>query len=327
MDEDNPFGVLEFLHWAHPWNHNKYTNPEDLLKAIALIRDAGIGWIRMDFLWEDIQPRNGESNFSRYDTIVELVYRSKINILGILNYTAPWASSTGKWNAPPKENKYFVEYAQSVITRYRSQISHWEVWNEPDSSIYWSAQDGLKGYCVLLKEVYNAAKAVNPSCTILNGGLANGAPSVRLLYKNGAQEYFDILNIHIFENPFYSYAPQAVASHISLAAEIMGNYDDTGKRIWVTETGCPGIPKGQESTAQWWLGENPDEEAQSRWVRTAFETLFSHVQVEKVFWAFFRDCQDHWHDGIDYLGLVRGDFSLKPSFEAYKRFIAQFRRI
>lgn len=68
----------------------------------------------------------------------------------------------------------------------------------------------------------------------------------------------------------------------------------------------------------WWMGKNPNERQQAEWLKKIFTALIKNENVEKVFWAFFRDCNKHWDNGIDYFGLVRWDFSRKPSFKAYR---------
>ena len=155
---NNPFGVLEFLHWNHSWNSYKYSSTKDLERAIKLMKEAGIGWVRMDFLWADIEPEAGSFNFKKYDKIVKILKENNINILGLLNYSVDWAASCREWNCPPEYNSLFVKYAKEVISRYKDKIKYWEVWNEPDSATYWSKQDGLKSYCLLLKDVYVAEK-------------------------------------------------------------------------------------------------------------------------------------------------------------------------
>ena len=318
--KENPFGVLEFLHWSHPWNHYKYADKKDLVKAAELMQEAGIGIVRMDFLWQDIEPKKGERNFEKYDYIVELLSAHKIKILGLLDYSVEWASASGKWNCAPQDFKEFVEYATAVAKRYKGRITYWEIWNEPDSSTYWEPQDGLKSYCALLKETYAALKQVDPGCRVLNGGLANGLASVNKLYDNGAQGYFDILNIHIFEQPFAPGAIHRVTAYPRLAYKIMQRNNDGNKEIWITEIGCPGVKKGQAAN-NWWLGGNPDEELQAAWLTKVYEALLEERHVGKIFWAFLRDCQDHWHSGVDYFGLVRWDFSKKPAFVAYRDYV------
>ncbi len=323
---DNPFGALEFLHWNHPWNNYKYASNRDVEKAIALMQSAHVGWVRLDFLWEDIEAAEGKFDFAKYDNIVKLLKDKGIHVLGILHYSTNWASSCGEWNCPPKDNKIFVNYAVKVIQRYKNQVKYWEVWNEPDSAVYWKQQDSLKSYCLLLKEVYLAAKKIDPDCKILNGGIANGLGSINHLYDNGAKDYFDILNLHFFQSPLLGRnAIKAVASYPKLAYKIMVRNGDAHKKIWITEIGCPGV-KPQLEVNNWWLGDNPDERQQAEWVKEVYTELLKNPQVDKIFWAFFRDTKKHWDNGVDYFGLLRWDYSAKPSFKAYQECFREWKK-
>jgi len=203
------------------------------------------------------------------------------------------------------------------MERYKGKVSHWEVWNEPDSGVYWSKQDGLKSYCALLKDVYVAAKRIDPNFKILNGGLANGLASINNLYDNGAKNYFDILNIHHFESPLHEGGIKGVKAYPRLAYKIMSRKGDGHKKIWITEIGCPGVRRGAKIKG-WWMGKNPTEKQQAAWVKKVYTELLKEHYADKVFWAFFRDTKEHWDTGVDYFGLVRWDFSKKPSFKAYR---------
>lgn len=313
----NPFGVLEFLQWNHEWNNYKYSSRRQIEDAAALMKEAGAGFIRMDFLWDDIEPESGKFIFDKYDEIVRILELNNIGILGILNYNARWLGGTGKWNYPPAENHFFVNYALKVVSRYRERIKYWEIWNEPDSSLYWAKQDGLKGYSDLLREVYSAIKKIDCETRVLNGGFANGQLSVRQFYSQGVKDYFDILNIHLFVSPFEQSGLERAAAYPELVQQIMAENSDGDKKVWITEIGCPGVDTGTQ-TKDWWLGKNPTEEEQADWLGKVLKALMKNDCVERIFWAFFRDTQNHWNDGTDYFGLLRGDFSRKPAFFAYK---------
>jgi hypothetical protein len=316
---DNPFGILAFLYWNHPWNNYLYPDEETLERAVKLLKEANVGIVRMDFLWQDIEPRQGNWDFAKYDYIVDLLDKNNIKILGVLNYYTDWASPIQQWNYPLLEDSsMFVNYCLKVVSRYKDRVKYWEVWNEPDSYTYWAIQDGLKSYCLLLKDVYTALKKIAPDSQILNGGLANGLASVNRLYDNGAQDYFDILNVHIFETPLDEIAIKRVTAYVKAVHKVMSRRGDGHKKIWVTEIGCPGVKNGLE-VKNWWQGKNPSEEKQASWVKEVFTQLTAQPTVEKVFWAFFQDTKKHWDNGVDYFGLVRCDFSKKSSFAAYQR--------
>ena len=318
MGKACPFGVLEFLHWNHSWNNFKYPDKGSLDAAVALMKEAGVCWVRMDFLWQDIEPRQGKLNFEKYDYIVGLLNDNGIRILGLLNYSTEWAS--GAWNKPPKDNALFVKYASAVITRYKGRVGYWEVWNEPDDETYWAPQDHMVRYSSLLKDVYRAAKRIDPGCKILNGGLSkNIIFSLREIYKNGAGKFFDILAIHPFVNPLNEVDVARVKGLYNGCKKVMrDNADD--KKIWFTELGAPGVEK-PDRTNSWWLGLSPTEEEQAAWVRKVYAEILPQMpDCEVIFWAFFRDCKGHWDNGIDYFGLVRWDYSKKPAFLEYKKF-------
>lgn len=282
------------------------------------MKKSGVGWVRFDFVWDDIETKPGEFNFTKYDYIVGLLSKNNLNILAILDYSATWATAKGVWNYPPKDNKLFVNFTTRVIERYKDKIKYWEIWNEPDSFTYWAKQDGLKSYCVLLKQVYTAAKKIDPDCKILNGGLANGLASVNHLYDNGCRDYFDILNVHIFEAPLNPNSIKAVTAYPKLCFKVMSRNGDAAKKIWITEIGCPGAKEGLY-VKNWWLGKNPGEHEQAEWLKLIYSELLKDETIEKIFWAFFRDTKNHWNNGIDYFGIVRWDFSKKPAFKAYKQ--------
>ncbi|MCM8792104.1 MAG: beta-galactosidase [Candidatus Omnitrophica bacterium] len=322
-NQNSVFGVLEFLHWNHSWNNYKYAKEEDLKKTVSLIKEIGVGWVRFDFLWSDIEPEDNNFDFGKYDKIVEELTKNNINILGILHYSTDWASSCGRWNCPPRDNQLFIDYVKITVGRYKEKVKYWEIWNEPDSGIYWDYryQDGLKSYCKLLKDVYLAIKKIDPSAKVLNGGLSS-LSSIEKLYLNQAKEYFDILNIHIFESPLSLGSEKRIFSSAQLIYKIMERNGDGGKKIWVTEIGCPGVRS--KRVKNWWMGKNPSEKEQAKWLEVVFRELLKHPAVDKVFWAFFRDCKDHFKNGVDYFGLIRWDFSKKPAFFALKKLISSW---
>lgn len=322
--QDTPFGVLEFLHWNHSWNAYKYPSAKAIGKAAALMEQAGVSWVRQDFLWDEIEPQPGNFQFEKYDQIVAILEKHHLRILGLLDYSASWAAKDGQWNSPPNDTQQFANFAATVIARYKGRITHWEVWNEPDSSTYWQPQDGLVGYCQLLKDVYLAAKKANPDCTILNGGLANGISSLNNLYDRGGKGYFDVLNLHFFATPFSTQSQPALLGFAKTAYKIMQRNGDGAKKIWFTEIGCPGVAAGSGEVANWWLGKNPSQAQQAQWLTQVYTALLNDPHVEKIFWAFFRDCDNHWSNGVDYFGIVRQDFSKKPAFGAYRKCVAQW---
>ena len=309
--------MLTFLPWNHDWNFKFYAGHR-VETAVDLLHETGVGFVRMDFLWDDIEPRQGQFTFDKYDRLVDLLARRNIKILGLLSYNPAWA---GQWNAAP-DKELLVNYARAVVRRYKHQVMYWEIWNEPDDSQYWKAQDGMKAYTALLKDAYTALKAEDPSCRVLMGGVSQSiAVSLKNIYRNGGRDFFDIVNVHPFVDPKASNAAESFRGIFKGVYKVMENYGDAQKDIWITEIGCPGLADSAQGTAGWWLGPAPSEGEQAEWVKAVFTEALRLKGVKKVFWAFFQDTPNYFQNAVDYFGLIRRDFSRKPAYDTYKKLI------
>jgi polysaccharide biosynthesis protein PslG len=307
--------VLEFLIWNHEWNYYHYDTQEKIQHALDMMKQAGVGFIRMDFLWDDIEPSPGEFSFEKYDIIVDMIRDSGISILGILHYNPSWDAQP--WNKAPNI-EFYTRYACETVEHFKDRVKYWEIWNEPDEPEYWIPQDDMKTYTKLLKRVYTALKKTDPSCKVLMGGVSNKIPySLKRIYENNGKDYFDIVNIHPFGNPDEQEPIKRIYHIYKAVRDTMEKYDDSEKRIWFTEIGCPGVDTPLKRIG-WWFGQGPNEAVQARWVRSVYENCLQWDGVDKVFWAFFRDTDRHFKSAVDYFGLVRNDFSEKPSYQAYK---------
>jgi len=326
--KDNPFGVLVFLPWNDDWNHNMYP-PQKALRAMDLIQEAGIGWVRMDFSRTKIQPEGeGEYDFADFDFLVKELDARGIRILGILGYSPPWAASDGtSWNSPPKDIESFKRYVFEVVSRYQKEITHWEIWNEPNLSNYWQPQDDLAGYSQLLEASYHAAKKANPGCKILNGGLAiNSIEDYEHFYAKGLNRFFDIFNVHLFVGATgIADIDQQILNNADIIRVVMARHHDESKPLWITEIGFHGVPDAIRATDPK-LKYKPGERQQAGLLTKTFKAPLESGKVDKIFWAFLQDTDGHFPDGADYLGLIRSDFSIKPSYEALKELIADYKK-
>jgi hypothetical protein len=278
--------------------------------------EAGIGMVRMDFIWLDIEPEKGHFDFSKYDRILKALAAQNIKVLGILEYNPAWRNAA--WNAAPVEDDY-VAYARATVHHFKKRVKYWEIWNEPDSKTYWLPQDSMEAYSHLLKAVYPVIKKEDPTSQVVIGGMTESGPfAVRRVYQKIGKNYFDIMNIHPFVDPTKPAALQSLKGIYFSLTRIMKEFGDEDKPIWFTELGCPGVAAPNQQNG-WWEGVSPTEDQQAAWVTAVYANALKWKGVQKIFWAFFRDTNDFFHNGVDSFGLVRNDFSIKPAYLAYWR--------
>jgi GH35 family endo-1,4-beta-xylanase len=91
----NPLGANFFL--AREVEHWKQE------KTLALAREAGIGWIKQQFSWEEIEPlRKGEFDWAKYDRIVDLAGQYDMQIIARLDRPPAWARPGNPAGQPPR---------------------------------------------------------------------------------------------------------------------------------------------------------------------------------------------------------------------------------
>ncbi len=123
-------------------------------------------------------------------------------------------------------------------------VTHWEMWNEPDLSIFWDAS--VADYARLLKVGFLAARHTDPHLRVIFGGLANNFATSELLnYYNNVMAIYDSDPLAVTYAYFhdilathsYYYAWQSWY-HVFRAGNTLGARG-LDKPIWLNETGVP----------------------------------------------------------------------------------------
>jgi polysaccharide biosynthesis protein PslG len=303
----------------------QYLDAAERDRRLDDFKALGVRWVRFDFNWDDIQHSGRNSyNWTKYDGVVDAANARGIKILGMIAYTPPWArpNNCDTMFCPPKNLNDYSNFVSQTVTRYKSKnVHYWEIWNEPNLVRFWQPTPDAARYTQLLQGAYKAAKSANPESVIISGGLSpatdngsNIAPRtfVTRMYDNGAQGDFDALGHHpyCFEgeefNCPYQYAEwsawsQMIDTNPSLRS-IMTARGDGGKPIWATEFGAPTANNSRAVS----------ESKQAQMVTDAYTLFRSYDWSGALFWFNYKD-------GSENFGLLRSDYTRKPSYDAYNQ--------
>src|SRR5205807_7558207 len=159
----------------------------------------------------------------------------------------------------------YATFAATAVRHYPALGVHsYEVWNEPNTTAFWTSKPDPAAYTRLLKAAYPAIKGADTTATVLTGGTAP-APSdgtqispvdfLRGIYANGGAGSFDAVAHHPYcwpANPgdaqAWSAWYQMYGTSPSLRSTMIAN-GDGAKKIWPTEFGAPTEGPGAVSEA------------------------------------------------------------------------------
>lgn len=303
-------------------SHIKLYPPSNMHAELDVVRGAGIGWLRCDFAWFDLEYNRGAWNFTGTDRLVDEAEARGISILGILGTSPPWANGGNRWNFPPTDMGAWRNYVRTVVSRYRGRVPAWEIWNEENIHAFWQPAPDYTAYVNLLAAASQEIRAADPSATIVMGGVAGLDPNyLNKCLQLGAAAYVDAIAYHPYaetigeegQPPEATYWPKERLCRLIVdwVHNLVAKYSSRRLQVWVTEVGwttCAGVPPGVDEMTQ-----------ASYLLRTMIN--YAGTDVERVIWFNLRDT---WESEIDRYGLVDRNFNPKPSLGYYATFMKVF---
>ncbi len=272
----NPYGVNTFLsNEVEQWKREK---------TMEMIAASGVGWIKQQILWSDIEPQRGshwdekyqQDAWKKYDDIVNLAERYGVRIIARLDHTPAWArppdSTAG---TPPSDPNDYANFVGEFIQRYRGRVQYLQIWNEPNLSAEWGGQIDPDSYFRLLQAAYTRAKEVDPNVVILSAPMAmtnehseRAMPEFdywQRLYTLGAGEYFDIMTASAYglDQPPTAPAARSVINvrRVELLRSMMEAHGDGEKAVWLNEYGWDAAPEDMPREQLIWQRVTDDQQA------------------------------------------------------------------
>ncbi|SEO90867.1 sugar-binding protein [Paenibacillus sp. OV219] len=230
--------------------HYDYLASDDLRKQEAgLIRLAGAQLVRNDFLWNTIEPAKGSYDWSLYDRIVAANKSQGLQMIGMLAYSATWASTAAEGadmpdHYPPRTVSEYANFVYKTVLRYKDTVHQWEIWNEPNLDGFFRPTHSAEAYVELLKAGYLAAKRADPTATVVMSGLSGtGGGYLDEMIAAGAMDYTDAVVIH----PYQAGDPEAGDAFVHDLAGVQAKAPN--KPLWLTEWGWRTDEQGASNQA------------------------------------------------------------------------------
>jgi hypothetical protein len=300
----------------------------DLARTLDGVRAVGATRIRIDLNWALIQERGRTSyRWAPFDRAVRAARARGLHVLGAILYTPRWAQPTGgTGTSPPVNLEDYATFAQRAANHFRRfGVEAYEIWNEPNIVNFWAPGPDPARYTQMLKLAYAAIKRADRKAIVVSAGLSpygsygeadaqhmNPINFLEQMYANGAASGMDAVGWHPYNFPFgLGYSVSSAWSQMSettpSARSVMTANGDAKTRIWSTEFGAP---TGTSSRSL-------SEPAQAELISLAYAKLQAWRWAGPGFRHSYRDPSPDTSSGNGF-GLVRADWSKKPSYRAYE---------
>lgn len=305
---------------------------------LPLVQAAGFTSIRTHLYWRDVEPTNTAPeayDWSKYDRRLHDFRRFGLEpVVSIVGYPL-WATRyyCGGGLLPGMEAEW-REFVRALAERYSApsyNVHIWEIGNEVDGETEVDPEEdsqrppeqggnqptwpfgGCWGdmapeYVTFLHAAYEEIKTVDPTATVMPGGLAYAAFEkwfIRDFFDSflaaGGAAYADVMGFHWF--PYHQ--PWATAGEkVQELRDIMAAHR-VSKPLWLTET------------YMWDRGDSTDtRDLRMTFITQELPRALGSGAVERVYWFGFWDFDPTW-SSFD-RGLVTLDHQPKPGLKAFE---------
>lgn len=314
-EESSPFGIN-----VHAPSGAQLNSRFDKIEA------AGIGWVRIDFVWALIELQPGVYDWSLYDEIVFAAQLRGLQVLAIIAYTPAWATDGPAISGVPRNVTDWEDFCFRSAERYRQTIRYWEIWNEPNQPHFW---DGSRREYIdlILRPAADAIRVANPDARVGGPGLAHLVSGDRdwywwlLIVLDQAADRLDFATHHLYDSDghqdvtikleaetVFGQIPELWFLVPPSVREVLVEAEWFGDPTWLTETGWASDEVGETKQATYYEG------LLSQWL-TRYPL---RDWIDKI---LFYEIQDDPSPGVPLWGILRTDGSKKPAYFAYRDFI------
>lgn len=251
----------------------QYT-PDELHYHLNLMHEANIHWVRQMIRWNEIEPAQGEYDWTQWDEIIMILAEfPQIEIVAVLVDAPQWATEhpfdpASQRTAPSDKPQTFGDFAGKFAERYADAVDYYQIWDEPNITLGWgNLPPNATHYVAMLQSAYTAIHNNDASAHVIVAGFApnietgfdnyNEFDFMQMLYTNGAREYADAWA----GMPYgFDHSPQdrtvdvnyLNVSRFVMLREIMVENGDGQKPLWASAWGWNALPENWDGRPSIW---------------------------------------------------------------------------
>jgi O-antigen ligase len=259
---------------------------DELRQQFELMQNAHIYWVRQFAYWDEIEPQQGEYNWSEWDRItVAITEFSDLSLVAVLMNSPEWSRDAGTNSASPHDPQHFADFAKAFAERYGEQIDYYQIWDEPNLTEAWGGLNPLPAeYLSLLQPAYTAIHTADETATVIAAALAptteNGPENISDwqylddMYRLGAAEFMDAA-----AGKPYGFDTSPVErtlrsdtlnfSRVIGLREVMRHHADGKTALWASSWGWNSLPENWSGEPSIW--GNVDAETRIRFSLAALD--------------------------------------------------------
>lgn len=191
--------------------------PQGPITEKDLARMEGVvGTLRLTIFWSECAPAPGVYDFAALDALIGGAADHGIRVQSLVYGTPTWLGPIpARPPLAPRQRAAWGDFLRSLVERYgtggefwrgrpqRRPITRWQIWNEPNFSLFWRPWPKPAAYARLLRSSARAIRGIDRRAQIVLAGVApvHGGMKTWLFLRRlfripGVRRDFDLAAVH-----------------------------------------------------------------------------------------------------------------------------------
>lgn len=300
-------------------------------------RADGVRLLRQLFDWSDIEPTEGNYDWTALDSYMASAAGAGMQVLPVVLYSPKWASNCPEeanfHRCPPADPADFGDFVVTLIDRYgpdgsfwansptvpKHPITAWQLWNEPALPAYWGGTPSASQYVDMLKTAVPIIRAHAPAAEIVGAGIPDSTLTgaipmsdyVSEMYAAGLKGLVDDMAVHLYDDN-----PDGAVQLVEQTRATMNANGDSATPIWATEFGWASAGKPNRFVTDL-AGQAANLDALMSQLVARHEELGIRGLAE-YFWHDGSDQSNNSDTWQNHLGIVDVNYAHKPAYDAFQ---------
>jgi len=292
---------------------------DDNDEAYRLVGETGVKHARVQSGWSRCEIEKGVLDFAWLDRIVNKLLEKGIKpwlnvTYGNIHHTDAKEPDAVGW-APifsDESREAWKYYVKELVNHFKDRVTHYEVWNEPDITVFWNTGTNVHEYMDLLKMTVPVIREAYPEAKIIGGASASGFPNMGFAVleeylKEGMAQLIDVYSYHR-----YRIVPELYSTEdMRHMREAFKAYGGEHVELWQAESGCP----SQSASTQALANTPVNKEVQAKVLCRSIMTDLD-MEVDYTCYFHFSDFKFYYRDGYcevpNHFGIITYDNPPQP---------------
>ena len=281
-------------------------NKNDLL----MLKESGVGIVRMDVSWSGVEKTKGKYDFSRHDKLIDDLEELGIRLLFIIDY-GNHLYDDGLAPHTKEGRDAYAKFSSALAERYSGKGIIWELWNEPNIDKFWLPKVNVDDYMAFCRVVVPVIRDKDQNaCIIAPATSGFDMKFMESCFEKGLLDLVDGVSVHPYRNP--EAGPETTFSEYQLLSLLIDQYKPEGKAIPIL-------------SGEWGYNTTVlSREQQGKYFARQWLSNFANNISINIWYDWHDDGQDP-EEGEHNFGTVTWDYKEKPSYVAMKFLIKQFK--